>query len=440
MKTFRFLSLLLLSYLCSPVMGQDTITVEAYCNFDGMEPVSGKYVIQDASEESLEIVSAILAVNDIEANFILRESPCRNALATRVGKRRFILYNPEFIKKFSIDAQSKWAVWLVFAHEIAHHVHDDDFSETNSFILRKFEQKADEFACKTLYKMGASMDQMLSGFRGYSQYSPSSSHPAPRERMNSMMYNYKSRSYDFGRRDSIYSIEDGAIVRRPYKIDLQRKSNSEDKKFVGPPTPRYAKKIDSTALRFLIAGNMETTPEIKIRYFTRAIQAQPDYADAYNNRGNAYCDLGRFREGIADYTKAILLEPEDATPYNNRGLAKANSDKLKEAIQDYTQSIALNPFYMTPYYNRGEAYLKLGQIEPAIADFDKAIELDKGFPSSYAGKGCALVQLGLFKEGIEWLDRALAINPTLGYAQLCRNNAIRQMPQSDNSGKNEPKH
>lgn len=113
MKTFRFLSLLLLSYLCSPVMGQDTITVEAYCNFDGMEPVSGKYVIQDASEESLEIVSAILAVNDIEANFILRESPCRNALATRVGKRRFILYNPEFIKKFSIDAQSKWAVWLV---------------------------------------------------------------------------------------------------------------------------------------------------------------------------------------------------------------------------------------------------------------------------------------------------------------------------------------
>jgi len=47
----------------------------------------------------------------------------------------------------------------------------------------------------------------------------------------------------------------------------------------------------------------------------------PDYADAYNNRGNAYSRLGKYQQAIEDYNKAIRLKPDYADAYHNRGLA-----------------------------------------------------------------------------------------------------------------------
>jgi tetratricopeptide (TPR) repeat protein len=38
----------------------------------------------------------------------------------------------------------------------------------------------------------------------------------------------------------------------------------------------------------------------------------PEYANAYYNRGIAYNDLKQYNEAIADYTKAIELNPKFA--------------------------------------------------------------------------------------------------------------------------------
>ena len=39
--------------------------------------------------------------------------------------------------------------------------------------------------------------------------------------------------------------------------------------------------------------------------YARAIRLRPDYAEAYNNRGNVLCNLGQFEEAVADYDRAI---------------------------------------------------------------------------------------------------------------------------------------
>ncbi|WP_313894346.1 tetratricopeptide repeat protein, partial [Psychrobacillus sp.] len=51
---------------------------------------------------------------------------------------------------------------------------------------------------------------------------------------------------------------------------------------------------------------------------TKAIEINPEYALAYNNRGSAYGNLGKYEEAVADYTKAIEISPEYAHAYNNR--------------------------------------------------------------------------------------------------------------------------
>ena len=43
-----------------------------------------------------------------------------------------------------------------------------------------------------------------------------------------------------------------------------------------------------------------------------------------HNRGNAYGDLGQFQRAIEDYDEAIRPNPEYADAYNNRGVAYVN--------------------------------------------------------------------------------------------------------------------
>ena len=53
--------------------------------------------------------------------------------------------------------------------------------------------------------------------------------------------------------------------------------------------------------------------------FTEAIQYEPDYAEAYYNRGNAYAIKREFDLAMVDFNKAICLEPGHAGFYYSRG-------------------------------------------------------------------------------------------------------------------------
>jgi tetratricopeptide (TPR) repeat protein len=47
-----------------------------------------------------------------------------------------------------------------------------------------------------------------------------------------------------------------------------------------------------------------------------AIALNPHYAEAFNNRGNALYELGRFGEALASCEKAIALKPDYAEAFN----------------------------------------------------------------------------------------------------------------------------
>ena len=59
-----------------------------------------------------------------------------------------------------------------------------------------------------------------------------------------------------------------------------------------------------------------------IANYTKAIKIDPNYADAYINRGLAKDNLEDYYGAIADYNKAIELDPNDAVAYYNRGVVK----------------------------------------------------------------------------------------------------------------------
>ena len=68
--------------------------------------------------------------------------------------------------------------------------------------------------------------------------------------------------------------------------------------------------------------------------YDRAIHLKPDFAEAFNNRGNAKADSGQYAAAIADYDEAIHLKPGFATAFNNRGASKAVLKQYGDAIAD----------------------------------------------------------------------------------------------------------
>ena len=118
-----------------------------------------------------------------------------------------------------------------------------------------------------------------------------------------------------------------------------------------------------------------------IEAFNTATDLNPDFAGAYNHRGVVYLDKGDYDCAIADFTTAIDLNPDFVDEaYYNRGLAYHKKGEIDKALKDYTKAIDLNPdFVDEAYYNRGLAYHKKGEIDKALKDYTKAIDLNPKF-------------------------------------------------------------
>ena len=149
--------------------------------------------------------------------------------------------------------------------------------------------------------------------------------------------------------------------------------------------------------------------EEAIGAYDEAIRLKSDYAEAYNDRGDAKDMLGRHDAAIADYDEAIKLKPDFAKAYYNRGLAKDMLGRHDAAIADYNEAIKLKSDFAEAYNNRGVTKETLGRRDAAIADYDEAIKLKPDFAKAYYNRGRAKKTLGLVKEARADLENALVL-------------------------------
>jgi tetratricopeptide (TPR) repeat protein len=132
-----------------------------------------------------------------------------------------------------------------------------------------------------------------------------------------------------------------------------------------------ANKLWVNGNRWFRVGNLDEA----IISYTKALEVDPEYVEAYNNRGQAYYQKNDFESAIKDYTRAIEIKPDDPRYYNNRGNAYKDSGQLEKALADFNKAIELDKDYNTVYYNRCDLYHDLDKLELALADCDKACEL-----------------------------------------------------------------
>lgn len=108
-----------------------------------------------------------------------------------------------------------------------------------------------------------------------------------------------------------------------------------------------------------------------IGHYDEAIRLQPDYADAYYNRGTVLFAKGRTDEAIADLAKALEMHPNDADAHTSLGNALLQKGSLREAIAQYVTALALAP--EDPHSRNNVAWVLATASDSSIRDGGRAV-------------------------------------------------------------------
>jgi tetratricopeptide (TPR) repeat protein len=152
-------------------------------------------------------------------------------------------------------------------------------------------------------------------------------------------------------------------------------------------------------------------------------------AEDWFEKGNSFRIFNQYEEAIMAYTRALNINPRFADAYNNRGLARADKGNYDRSIADYNSALEINPRYALAYYNRGGVWVDKGDYDSAIADFNKALEINPRFAEAYSGRGVTWAYKGDYDSAIADFNSALEINPH--YALAYSNRALAWADKGD---------
>ncbi|MCB1092517.1 MAG: tetratricopeptide repeat protein, partial [Verrucomicrobiae bacterium] len=112
-----------------------------------------------------------------------------------------------------------------------------------------------------------------------------------------------------------------------------------------------------------------------IEALTRAVELNPDDADARSNLCEGLRRNGQVAAAVEQGRKAVALNPNSSRACNNLGFALQEGDELEESIRWLKQSHALEPDYENAIANFGLSYMRQGQIDEAIRTYERGIAI-----------------------------------------------------------------
>jgi eukaryotic-like serine/threonine-protein kinase len=138
--------------------------------------------------------------------------------------------------------------------------------------------------------------------------------------------------------------------------------------------------------------------------FRRAIELNPNYADAHDALCVSLRYQKRFDDAIAECKKAQDLDPSSSIVTTDLGAAYAFARRPDEAIEMFRRAHEMDPSLFVPLGYLGFAQTLKGQYPEAIATFRKAIEVSDGSPNAKSHLAYALARAGQRDEALKLVD------------------------------------
>jgi serine/threonine protein kinase/Flp pilus assembly protein TadD len=109
--------------------------------------------------------------------------------------------------------------------------------------------------------------------------------------------------------------------------------------------------------------------------FNRALELDPNDADAHHAYGRFLASMGRVDEARAELSRAQELDPLSLGIQSNMAMISYFGRRYDDALQQLQKVSALDPKFPVPYWAIGMCYEQLKKYPEAVAQFQMGIEL-----------------------------------------------------------------
>jgi tetratricopeptide (TPR) repeat protein len=215
-------------------------------------------------------------------------------------------------------------------------------------------------------------------------------------------------------------IEDSKPVVRDSRADERIELTAEQRKGIGDIGTKDPKAFEaySRAKAAFAAGDAAGV----VAWLTKAIETDPKFALAYNDRAVTYILSKRLDLALPDINAAIGIDPKNAMYWANRGFVYASANQVDNAMKDFDKAALVNPNYANTYVLRGMLNYQRGQLDAAVKDFTKSIGIYPFHSLYYARANCYYKQQR-YDLAVKDMDSAIGQVPMFAGYYLGRSQA-----------------
>ncbi len=138
--------------------------------------------------------------------------------------------------------------------------------------------------------------------------------------------------------------------------------------------PQPAKGVDDL-MRRGVSLKVDRKYADALTLFEQATQLDPNYAPAWNWRGEMLQMLQRYEEALAAYEQALAIQPNNIAYWSAKGHLLESLHRYEEALADYDRMLAIAPNEASHWVNKARPLRALGRAEEANMAMKRAREL-----------------------------------------------------------------
>lgn len=179
-------------------------------------------------------------------------------------------------------------------------------------------------------------------------------------------------------------------------------------------TAETQKNKRSSAERLYLQGLAQLSRDDYARaviYFEKAVEADPNYAEAWYQAGYCYGMLGKHAEALKASRQSARLRPEWSATFVNIGASSYALGQYKEAVDAYRQAIRLDDDNADIQYSLGLAFGKLNRADEEILAYRRALALRPDHARSLENIGLAYFKQRRFAEAVTAFDALKTYRP-----------------------------
>jgi len=152
--------------------------------------------------------------------------------------------------------------------------------------------------------------------------------------------------------------------------------------------------------------------ELKVRAEHEANRRRHEEAHEHNDQGVALFYAGSKEAAKIEFEKAIDLDPNLAEAYNNLALTLTELELNDQAVETFKKAYTINPNLFEAYSNLALIHFRKGDLDEAIELLKEATKKPHSNSIAHLNLGNGLLQLGRHEDALRAWERAVKIDPS----------------------------